>query len=117
MDIASMRSALVANYPSVKGSTTTGLLARLLACDLLDVPCVWSAPASANIERTYVPDPNATIPSQTASTITGIKFSTTHTAYVNLVEGKTDVLLEARLPSPDELAEASAKGVELEIGR
>ena len=113
-DIPAMRSAIVANYPSVDGSTTTGPLARLLACDLLGVPCVWSAPASANIERTYVPDPNAAIPSASASTITGIKFSTTHNAYVNLIEGKTDVLLEARLPSSDELAEASAKGVDLE---
>jgi phosphate transport system substrate-binding protein len=113
-DIPAMRSAIVANYPSVDGSTTTGPLARLLACDLLAVPCVWSAPASANTERTYVPDPKAAVPSQAASTITGIKFSTTHNAYVNLIEGKTDVLLEARLPSPDELAEASAKGVELE---
>ena len=109
-----MRSAIVANYPRVDGSTTTGPLARLLACDLLGVPCVWSAPASANIERTYVPDPSAAIASQTASTITGIKFSTTHNAYVNLIESKVDVLLEARLPSPDELAEASTKGVELE---
>ena len=113
-DIPAMRSAIVANYPSVDGSTTTGPLARLLACDLLGVPCVWSAPASANIERTYVPDPNAAIPSASASTITGIKFNTTHNAYVNLIEGKTDVLLEARLPSSDELAEASAKGVDLE---
>jgi phosphate transport system substrate-binding protein len=113
-DSPAMRSAIVANYPSVDGSTTTGPLARLLACDLLGVPCVWSAPASANTERTYVPDPKAAIPSQAASTITGIKFSTTHNAYVNLIEGKTDVLLEARLPSPDELAEASATGVELE---
>ncbi len=113
-DIPAMRSAIVAGYPRVDGSTTTGPLARLLACDLLGVPCVWSAPAAANIERTYVPDPKAAVPSQTASTITGIKFSTTHNAYVNLIEGKTDVLLEARLPSSDELAEASAKGVELE---
>jgi phosphate transport system substrate-binding protein len=113
-DIPAIRSAIVADYPKVDGSTTTGPLARLLACDLLAAPCVWSAPASANTERTYVPDPKAAIPSQTASTITGIKFSTTHNAYVNLIEGKTDVLLEARLPSPDELAEASAKGVELE---
>jgi phosphate transport system substrate-binding protein len=33
---------------------------------------------------------------------------------VNFIEGKTDVLLEARLPSSDELAEAKSKGVELE---
>jgi phosphate transport system substrate-binding protein len=113
-DIPAMRSRIVADYPSVDGSTTTGPLARLLACDLMNVPCVWSAPASANVERTYVPDPKAAISSQTASTITGIKFSTTHNAYVNLIDGKTDVLLEARLPSPDEVAEAKAKGVELE---
>jgi phosphate transport system substrate-binding protein len=112
--VPAMRSAIVADYPSVDGSTTTGPLARLLACDLLGVPCVWSAPASANIERTYVPDSEAAVPPKTASTITGIKFSTTHNAYVNLIEGKTDVLLEARLPSPDELAEASAKGVQFE---
>ena len=114
LGIPATRSAIVANYPRVDGSTTTAPLARLLACDLLNVPCVWSAPASANIERTYVPDPNAAVPSQTASAITGIKFSTTHNAYVNLIDGKTDVLLEARVPSPDELAEAKAKGVELE---
>ncbi len=112
--IPAIRSQILANHPRVDGSTTTGPLARLLACDLMGVPCVWSAPASANTERTYVPDPNAAVSSQTASKITGIKFSTTHNAYVNLIEGKTDVLLEARLPSPDELAEASAKGVELE---
>lgn len=113
-DIPAMRSAIVASYPRVDGSTTTGPLARLLACDLLGVACVWSAPASANIERTYIPDPSAAISSQAASTITSIKFSTTHNAYVNLIDGTTDVLMEARLPSPDELAEASAKGVELE---
>jgi phosphate transport system substrate-binding protein len=112
--IPTMRSAIVANYPRVDGSTVTGPLGRLVACDLLGVPCVWSAPASANTERTYVPDPNAAIPSRTASAITGIKFSNTHNAYVNLIEGKADVLLEVRLPSTDELAEASAKGVELE---
>ena len=113
-DIPAMRSAIVANYPRVDGSTTTAPLARLLACDLLTVACVWSAPASANTERTYVPDPKAAVPSPVASTITGIKFSTTHNAYVNLIEGKTDVLLEARLPSSDELAEAKTRGVELE---
>jgi phosphate transport system substrate-binding protein len=112
-DIPAMRSAIMASYPRVDGSTTTSPLARLLACDLLGIPCVWSAPPSANVERTYVPDPKAAVPSRAASTITGIKFSTTHNAYVNLIEGKTDVLLEARLPSSDELAEASAKGIEL----
>ncbi|MGZ6266260.1 MAG: PstS family phosphate ABC transporter substrate-binding protein, partial [Candidatus Limnocylindrales bacterium] len=113
-DIPAMKSAILADYPRVDGSTTTGPLARLLACDLRGVRCVWSAPASANVERTYIPDPAAGVPAETAAAITGIKFSTTHNAYVNLIENKTDVLLEARVPSPDELAAASAKGVQLE---
>jgi ABC-type phosphate transport system substrate-binding protein len=113
-DTSATRAAIVANYPKVDGSTTTGPLARLLACDLLAIPCVWSGPPTANTERTYVPDPAANVPAEAASTITGMKFSTTHNAYVNLIHGTADVLLEARLPSPDELAEASANGVELE---
>jgi phosphate transport system substrate-binding protein len=112
-DVAAMRSAIIARYPLVDGSTTTGPLARLLACDLLGVPCAWSAPASANTERTYVPDPAAAVSPEAVAKIIGIKFSTTHNAYVNLIEGTTDVLLEARLPSPDELALAAAAGVEL----
>jgi phosphate transport system substrate-binding protein len=113
-DVSALRAALVANLPRVDGSTTTGPLSRLLTCDLLAVPCVWSATATANTERTYLPDPKASVPASAASTITSIKFSTTHNAYVNLINGTTDVLLEARLPSPDELAEASSKGVQLE---
>lgn len=40
--------------------------------------------------------------------------ASTHDAYVNLIEGRSDVGLIARRPSPDELKLAGEKGVELE---
>jgi phosphate transport system substrate-binding protein len=44
-----------------------------------------------------------------------MKHNATHGAYVNVIEGKADIALEARAPSADELAAARAKGVELEV--
>ena len=113
-DLNARRAAIIAHFPTTDGSTTTGPLTRLLACDLYGVSCVWSAPAEANIERTYIPDPAANIPDATQKAILGIKFNTTHAAYINLIEGTKDVILEARVPSADELKSAKDKGVELE---
>ena len=90
-------------------------MARMVACDLYGVPCAWSAPVTDNVERTYIPDPSANIPDKTAQAIMAVKFNTTHTAYLNLIDGKADVLFEARVPSADELASAAAKGVKLEV--
>jgi len=114
-DVNALRAAIAAHYPAVDGSTSTHPLARLLACDLLDAPCVWSAPASDNVERTFVPDPDAKIPEQTIQAILNIKHNATHGAYVNLIDGKADVALIARAPSADELQEAKAKNIELDV--
>jgi phosphate transport system substrate-binding protein len=113
-DLAATRAAIAAAYPRVDGSTSDFPLARLLACDVLGVKCVWSAPASDNVERTYIPDPKASNDPAAAEAINAIKFNTTHNSFVNLIDGKADVILVARGPSPDELAAAKAKGVELE---
>lgn len=105
---------LAVQFPILDGSTTTAPLARLIACDVYGVRCVWNAPASANVERTYIPDPSSG-PSPAATSITSIKFSTTHNAYVNLIEGKVDALLEARVPSADEEAAAKQANVQLHV--
>lgn len=42
------------------------------------------------------------------------KFSQTHEAYVNLIEGRRDIALVSRMPSEDELALMKQKNVELE---
>jgi len=42
------------------------------------------------------------------------KFSQTHEAFVNVIEGNRDMMFATRLPSPDELKLAKEKNVELE---
>ncbi len=110
-----MRTAIVAAYPSVDGSTSTFPLARLIACDLRGVACVWSASTSANVERTYIPDPAAQVADATAQPILAIKHTNTHQAYVNLIDGKSDLILVARAPSPDEKAAAEAARIGLDV--
>jgi phosphate transport system substrate-binding protein len=115
VDVEALRTAIVADYPVTDGSTSTHPLDRLLACDLFEVPCVWSADVSENVERTYVPDPAASVAEEDAQAVLAVKHYTTHTAYVNLIDGKSELLLEARPPSPDELAEAASKNVEFGV--
>jgi phosphate transport system substrate-binding protein len=43
------------------------------------------------------------------------KFSQTHEAYVNLIEGSRDLMFATRMPSEDEIALAKQKNVELEF--
>ncbi len=113
-DVDALRAAIVARYPTVDGSTSTHPLQRTLACDLLGAPCMWSASAAENVERTFIPDPDADIPGQTAQAILNLKHNGTHGAYVNLIDGKADVILVARAPSADELQEAESKNVQLD---
>jgi phosphate transport system substrate-binding protein len=111
----SPRAAILAHFPVIDGSTSDHPLARLLACDLYGAACVWSAPASDNVERTYIPDASASVPTNTADAILAIKFAATHGSFVNLIDRKADVILVARAPSADELAEAASKKVELDV--
>jgi phosphate transport system substrate-binding protein len=112
-DGAALRAELAAHMPVVDGSTAEQPMGRMLACVLLDVECVWSAPDSANVQRTYVPAEG--VSGASADKIRAIQFNNTHVGYLNLVDGKADVLLETRAPSEDELAAAKAKGVEFEL--
>jgi phosphate transport system substrate-binding protein len=115
IDVKTLRTALAAQYPRVDGSTSAHPLQRTIACDLLGAPCVWSAKPTDNVERTFIPDAAANIPEQMAKAILGVKHTGTHTAYLNLIEGKTDVILVARAPSADELQAAKAQNIQLDV--
>jgi phosphate transport system substrate-binding protein len=115
MDVDALRGAIAKDFPKMDGSTTARPLLRLIGCDLYGVPCVWSAPASAGVERAFVPDPAASIPAEDAQAVLDINTNGTHGAYVNLVDGKTDIIIVARAPSADELTEAAAKNVEYDV--
>src|SRR5512139_1964229 len=101
-DAAKLRAQITADFPTVDGSTTAGPLLRLAACRMLDVSCSWTSQTADNLQRTIVPD--ASVPADTAAKITGIKTSATSPAYMALIAGDNDVIIEARKPSPDETA-------------
>lgn len=75
-------------YPKVDGSTATIPLSESVAAELLSM--------SAGEAKSF------------------IKHNTTHNAYVNLIEGKADIIFVTE-PSVDELKLAKENGVELEV--
>lgn len=75
-------------YPKVDGSTATIPLSEGIAKDILGI--------SAEDAKKF------------------IKHNTTHNAYVNLLEGKADIIFVTE-PSEDELKMARDKGIELEV--
>ncbi len=112
-DAAALRTRIAASFPTVDGSTTAGPLLRLAACKMLNASCSWTSSTAENFQRTIVPD--SSVPADVAGKITGIKTSATSPAYMALIAGTTDVIVEARKPSADEAAAASQAGVTLDI--
>ncbi len=113
--VESLRAAIAKDFPKLDGSTTARPLLRLIACDLYEVPCVWSASASAGVERAFVPDPAAAVSAELAAAVNNVKTNGTNGSYMNLVDGKADLIIVARAPSADELAAAKAKNVEYDV--
>jgi phosphate transport system substrate-binding protein len=103
------------SYPRVDGSTSAHPLAVLIACELMDVPCVWQVdPFDAT--RRLVPDISQPGKEHVAEHILrSVVHQGTHGAYVNLIENRADLVLVARLPSADELVLADDLGVEMDI--
>lgn len=101
-------------YPRVDGSTSTQPLQVLLACTILNVPCVWHEEDFLDTTRWYGPDFLRDDPEGRAERVRSIQHSGTHGSYMNLIQGAADLILVARPPSDDELEAALELGVELE---
>ena len=102
------------DYPRVDGSTSTHPLGVLIACKVLGVPYKWQAEVFDETRR-IVPDDSAPDTSEVAGELSQkIIHNGTHGAYVNLIDNRADLILVARLPSDDELQQASDNGVQLE---
>lgn len=104
----------VENYPRVDGSTSAHPLAAIVACNSLNISYTWTTYWD-NTKRIV---PNASEPGKEyiAENITEkVIHHGTHTAYTNLIQNYTDIILVAREPSEDELGLAGELGVELEI--
>ncbi len=104
------------NLPRIDGSTSNVPLRSFMLCKLLNYPCSWQEytldEVGANKER-YV-DIKTT---DANNKVLGTKSvnSTTHNAYVKLINGDTDVIFVATLPSDEEKALMKEKNVEFNI--
>lgn len=104
-------------YPRVDGSTSTKPLEDIIVCHIYRISCSWEfsnrieerhidMTALSWVLSAYIEVPVGMLP-QT-------EHNGTHQAYENLINGKTDFILVARLPSEDELSDAKASGVKLD---
>ena len=100
------------NYPIFDGSTSTYSFSQLIACKFLDIPYYWSTP--------YPPTEWALrysyndLPEQHRRFFADkVLRSQTHGAFLNLIDGNADIILNHRTMSPDEKAYADAAGVTL----
>lgn len=108
-------STIAQNYPRVDGSTSTHPLQVLTACKLLKVECTWTTPSLLfSTERGIGPDLAASL-AKNGEIVFNIFHTGTHQSYVNLIQNNTDLILVARLPSEDEVKEASQAGVTLDV--
>lgn len=104
---------LAHDYPRVDGSTSTWPLQTMLACQVLQAPCVWTE--SGDYSQRLVPNPDYAGAPDTAAKISAIQHTGTHAAYMNLIADQTDLILVARLPSAEELAAAAEGGVAFDV--
>ena len=100
-----------ANYPRVDGSTSCRHLHVIVGCKLLNIPYTWLPPLVN--EWTVVPRQEDIPKGYETFFHEHLKTSQTHGAFMNLIDGNTDMILTHRTLSPDEKAHADATGVTL----
>ena len=110
VDISSLD---IHNYPRIDGSTSALPLQTILACEILQIHCIWMYDMFSPTLR-VVPSPGVRdIDKQ--SFIQNIWHNGTHGSFMNLINGETDLILVARQPSQDEEQAAAEADVNLEI--
>lgn len=126
------------SFPRIDGSTSTQPLAVLIACRAFGMPYNWisrderrkdrerdfleffggkAEPEVKLAEFSLQATPDKPSDERLAVIINRLLATnaSTNQAYINLVEGRSDIGLFARGPSQDELALAKMKGVELDV--
>jgi phosphate transport system substrate-binding protein len=101
------------NYPKVDGSTSARALNHMVAYKLLGVRYKWEQDPWSSGEWGLKPYEEIDIPKYQDFFENRVKTSQTHGAFMNLIDGNTDIILTHRTISPDEKAQADSKGVTL----
>ena len=109
-DFVGIENISFENFPQMDGSTSTSALNRMIACKLLNLRYEWLG--GGGIEWNVQP---YDVPEEYYDIFLGgrIKLSQTHGAFMNLIDGESDIILTHRTLSPDEKAHANAVGVTL----
>ncbi len=103
------------DWPLTDCSTSTRPVRDLVAYKLLDVPYQWEVDWMSGTTYIIAPDFSGESSEFTYREYLDRNFcSGTHGAYMNLIEGKTDVIVASRDISRNELQSSSAQGVEIE---
>jgi phosphate transport system substrate-binding protein len=132
----------VLNFPHIDGSTSTQPLAVLIASHCFGAPYKWEGAGQSRPDRSdsgnpfflrsfyQQQEPEAELMEFSLKATAGGTASerlaliinhllatnaSTNQAYLNLVEGRSEIGLLARSPSEEELAFAKSKGVELDV--
>jgi phosphate transport system substrate-binding protein len=103
------------DWPLTDCSTSTRPVRDLVAYKLLGVPYKWEVDWMSGTTYIIKPDFSGTKTSFSYNDFVAKNhFSGTHEAYMNLMEGKTDVIIASRDISRNEKASSKELGVELE---
>jgi len=110
VDQTPLKMPLVANdgFPRIDGSTSTAPLGAKIICAMMEVPCSWVEFIDGN--RYLMPDLSIY-----QDDFPGFGHQGTHSAYLNLIDGSTDLILVARSPSNEERELADMSGVSFDI--
>ncbi len=104
-------SLTIDNYPKVDGSTSTHPLQVLIACKLLGVEYSWIPFPFDETHRIW-PSPDEK-PEIAQFIRNSIIHNGTHSSYMNLINGKAEIIIVARTASDDEINLADSVGVKL----
>jgi phosphate transport system substrate-binding protein len=96
------------SYPKVDGSTSTEPLNAIIACKLFSIDYKWTETA----DGTRIVEPSLD-KNDADKFLRLFKSSQTHQSFINLIDGKADLILTARKMSPDEKVYADSRGVSL----
>jgi len=110
-EIVGIENISFENFPIVDGSTSARALNQMIACKLLGIRYEW---VQNIVGEWFVQANQADIPENYKDFFEKkILTSQTNGAFMNLIDGKNDIILTHRTISPDEKVHAASKGIEL----
>jgi len=101
----------IKNFPIIDGSTSTLPLSTVIACELMGLNYQWQENIDGNFKSWSIePQIGSSLRKKFDNVV---KCSQTHNSYINIIDRKVDIVLNARTMSSDEKTYAEEKGVTL----